>query len=139
VRIKWISVAALAIFSLLTGCAKEPDPNWRLVARRIYLNPTTIQIRDGYTSGWFDFRTEPWPIFIWASPKHYLSLEAIDCTNRRMATMATRTKRGHYYELGEDSQKLQFEYVTPGSNAEAMLEAVCRNTRRSDGGLFGSR
>lgn len=117
--IKWIGVATLI---LLTGCAKEPDSNWRHVVRDIYFDPTTIQMRDGYTSGWFDFRTKLSVIFFWASPKHFLTLEAVDCTNRRMAEMASRTRRGHYYELGEDAQKLQFEYVTPGSSAEAMLE-----------------
>jgi len=124
--------AFLALTLLLAGCAKEPDERWRQVARNVYLDPTSIKMRAGYKSAWFDFRKTPSAIFFWSSPKHSLSLEAIDCDEERMATMASRDLRNGYYESDEDAQKLQFEYVTPGTVAEAMLDAVCIDQPRGN-------
>jgi hypothetical protein len=123
-------IAALALATaFIFGCADEPDPDWIQITKNVYLNPSTIKVRDGHTSAWFDFRREPSRIFFWRSTKHYLRLEAIDCQNDRMAKMPTRRNLGRSYDANEDSLKLQFEYVVPDSAAEAMLQAVCRPSR----------
>lgn len=128
-----LGLALLTLTALVTGCAKEPDARWRHVANDIYLDPASIKVRAGHTSAWFDFRKMPSMIFFWASPKHRLSLEAIDCAEGRMATMASRRRfTGGYYEEDEDPQKLKFEYVTPDTVAEAMLDAVCKTQAKVD-------
>ena len=129
---KLVSFAFLGLTVLLVGCAEELDKSWRHVAGDVYLDQKTIKMRAGYKSAWFDFRETPSAILFWSSPEHFLSLEAIDCVEGRMAEMATRDSIGGYYEQGEDSQKLQFEYVTPGSVAEAMLDSVCRDPLSGD-------
>jgi hypothetical protein len=131
-----IGLASLALTALLAGCARDPEENWSHVAtkkdREVYLDLATIKIRAGHMSAWFYYRKTPSTIFFWSTPKRYLLLEAIDCQEGRMAEMNTRVSVGSYHEPGEDSEKLQFEYVTPGSVAEAMLDSVCKNQPRRE-------